>query len=153
MLGLFLASTALSVAVGAMQLLAGDAEEAPAGLGRLETWVLFLLGFGLMGAPMAMLGLGALTSLVVAVVSGCTLGAISRPLFAESPPPPSLTDAAGQEARVLLPVCGARGRVVVESLAGRLELPARSVDGAAIAVGRRVLVAFVERGVAHVLDL
>lgn len=153
MLGLFLASTALSIAVGSVRLLVCDTQDHPTPLGRLESWILFLLGFGMTGAPMVLLGVGVAATLAVAALSGATLGAVTLPLFAESPPPPSVDDVGGREARVVLPVSTSTGRVVVESLAHRIELPARSVDGVPLAIGRRVLVAFVERGVAHVLGL
>lgn len=153
MLGLFLASTALSIAVGSVRLLVCDTEDAPTPLGRLETWILFLLGFGMAGAPMALLGASTALTLLIAGASGVTLGAVTRPLFAAPLHPPSVDDVGGREGRVLLPVSTTAGRVVVESLAHRIELPARSVDGAPLAIGRRVLVAFVERGVAHVLGL
>ncbi|MCA9490554.1 MAG: hypothetical protein KC621_11550 [Myxococcales bacterium] len=153
MLGLFLASTALSIAVGSVRLLVCDTHDRPTPLGRLESWVFFLLGFGMTGAPMALLGVGTALTLGIAAASGVTLGAVTLPLFAESPPPPSVEDFGGHEGRVLLPVSTTGGRVVVQSLAHRIELPARSVDGVPLAIGRRVLIAFVERGVAHVLGL
>ncbi|MCB9697596.1 MAG: hypothetical protein H6738_12515 [Alphaproteobacteria bacterium] len=153
MLGLFLASTALSIAVGSVRLLVCDAHDHPTPLGRLESWVLFLLGFGMAGAPMILLGVGTALTLTVAAMSGVTLGAVTLPLFAESPPPPSVDDVGGREGRVVLPVSATAGRVVVDSLAHRIELPARSVDGTPLPIGRRVLIAFVERGVAHVLGL
>src|SRR6185437_6795904 len=59
----------------------------------------------------------------------------------------------GADGRVLLPIGRAGGKIVVESLAGRVELPARSWDGQPVAVGRRVMVGFVDEGVAWVVDL
>lgn len=166
MLGLFLASIAISVALTGVSLLPEDPPETsteerwldaprPAWLsgpvGSLRFWILSALGFGLAGAPLSLLGLYPLLALLVALLSGGALGRLLWPLFEQPSCDVTLAHLAGAEGRVLRAIGPRGGRIVVETALARLELPARSGDGSVIRAGRRVFVAFVEGGVACVV--
>ncbi|MEQ1502606.1 MAG: hypothetical protein ABMB14_10260 [Myxococcota bacterium] len=153
MLGLFLASLWLSAAVTCAAAFPSEPEPEGAGspLASLRFWVLFALGFGLAGLPLALLSIAPVITLATAGASGAALGRVMWPLFAEPSGETTLGGLAGEDARVLLPVGPATGKVVVVSRSVRIELPARSGDGSTIRVGQRVLVAFVRDGVAWVV--
>ena len=155
MTGLFLASLWLSAAIVGTTLISDDvARAAPkTPLQSLRFWVLCALGFGVAGMPLTMLSVGPLLSLAAAGVTGVLLGRALWPLFADSSADITLHDLAGANGRVLLPVDPEHGKIVVETRASRVELPARSGDGARLRIGQRVLVAFVKDGVAWVVGL
>lgn len=153
MLGVFLASLWLSAAVAGTTLLSDDGGDAPGvgPTGSLRFWTLCGVGFGLAGMPLTALSVAPLVTLGVAAATGAALGRLLWPLFAESTAEVSLLALSGQEGRVVLPVSRRNGKIVIQTDARRVELPARSDDGATLAVGRRVLVAFIEDGVACVI--
>lgn len=155
MLGLFLASLGLSTAV------AGTAFLSPSGpvdarathtAASLRFWVLYLALVGLIGIPLTLLQLAAPVPLAVAVGSAAVISRALSAFFHETSAEVGLGHLAGTEGRVLLPVGPSAGKVVVETMADRIELPARSLDGL-LSRGCRVLVAFVEDGVARVIPL
>ena len=163
MTGLFLASLWLSAAIVGTTLLTDDVQAdrpdprallAPGGgpIASLRFWVLVALGFGLAGVSLAVLSVGPLVSVAAAGATGALLGRVLWPVFADSSADVTLYRLAGAEGRVLLPVDPAHGKIVVQSGATRVELPARS-DGGKLTVGRRVMVAYVEDGVAYVIGV
>jgi hypothetical protein len=154
MTGLFLASLWLSAAVVGTTLLSDDVEPALAPstpFGSLRFWVLSALGFGLAGLALAVMAVGPLVSVAAAGAVGALLGRVMWPVFSDSSADVTLYRLAGEEGRVLVPVDPTHGKIVVDSGASRVELPARTGDGSRLAVGQRVLVAFVEDGVACVI--
>jgi hypothetical protein len=161
MIGLFLASLLLSLMLMGASLLPEERSledhggpqlpAVPSLIWSLRFWILCTLGFGLAGAPLALLGVGPMASLAGALVSGASLGGVLWPVFEEPTMDVTLSDLAGSEGRVLRAVRPDGGRVLIETLSTRLELPARSGDGTEIGVGRKVLVAFVDNGVACVV--
>lgn len=155
MLGLFLASLALSVTLVGATLLPGDADldAARTPLRSLRFWILALLGFGLAGLPLTMLALAPCLAVVIAAATGVALGRVLWPLFEDTSGEVTLSGLEGAEGRALLAIGPAGGKVVVQTLAARVELPARTGDGSSIPAGRRVLVAFVDNGVANVISL
>lgn len=153
MLGLYLASLALSATSAGASLLPDEIEGRPRSLWvSLRFWTLFGLGFGLVGAPLTLLAVGPLLTLGVALATGAVLGRASWPLFEESSGEITISGLCGLEGRVLVPVSAVSGKIVVQTLAHRVELPARS-DAGRLEAGARVLVAFVEDGVARVIGL
>lgn len=156
MLGLFLASVALSASLVGMSVLTGEADldiAEPGPVRSLRFWILSFLGFGLAGMPLSMLAVEPLLSLVVAAGAGAALGRVMWPLFEESSCDTSLAGLQGAEGRALVPISAGAGRIVVQTLAERFELPARSGDGSRIPVGRPVLVTHVDDGVAEVVAI
>jgi hypothetical protein len=162
MIGLFLASLLLSLMLIGASILPDERlledrggpqlPAAPSPVWSLRFWILCALGFGLAGTPLTLLGVGPMASLFGALVSGASLGGVLWPVFEEPTTDVTLSDLAGSEGRVLRVVRPNGGRVVIETLSTRLELPARSGDGTEIGVGRKVLVAFVDNGVACVIS-
>ena len=156
MLGLFIASLGLSTAVAGTTFLAPVAQ--PQGCARqaartLRFWTIYLALFGCVGAPLSLLQIAAPVPLAVALGTAALLARLMNPLFADSSADIGLGRLVGAEARVVLPVGAGGGKVVVQTLADRVELPARSDDGGRIERGARVLVAFIEDGVAAVVNL
>jgi hypothetical protein len=167
MIGLFLASLILSIMLTGASLLPDEhsleahsdartvGPQLPAISGplwSLRFWILCALGFGLAGTPLSLLEVGPVVALCGALLSGASLGSVLWPVFEEPSTDVTLSDLAGTEGRVLRVVRPTGGRIVIETLASRLELPARSGDGSVIGVGRRVFVAFIDNGVACVVS-
>ncbi|HHO53978.1 MAG TPA: hypothetical protein ENK18_24690 [Deltaproteobacteria bacterium] len=119
----------------------------------MRFWTIFLGLFGLTGAPLTLLEIAAPLPLGIALGTAGLLSRLLSPLFRETSAETSLRRFVGSEARVLLPVGARAGKVVIQTLADRIELPARSDDGRRIGQGARVLVAFIEDGVAAVVNL
>ncbi len=156
MLGLFIASFGLSTAVAGTLFLAPVAQSRRVAVdtaGTLRFWTIFLGLFGLTGAPLTLLELAAPIPAAIAVGVAGVLARCLSPLFRETSADVGLARLVGSEARVLLPVGASAGKVVIQTLADRIELPARSDDGGRIEQGARVLVAFIEDGVAAVISL
>ena len=155
-LGLFIASLGLSTAVAGTTLLgpavAGHPGAMPA-VKRLRYWTIYLAMFGLIGAPLALLELAAPLPLAVATLVSAVLSRGVSLFFQDTSAETEMGYLVGAEGRVLLPVGTQQGKVVVHTLADRVELPARSENGALIERGRRVLIAFVDHGVAGVVNL
>ena len=153
MLGLFLASLGLSTAVAGTSFLAPVASPASREGHTLRYWTLYLALFGLIGSPLALLELAAPIPIAVAGSASALMSAGLNWLFRETSAHVGLAHLAGTEGRVLLPIHQHGGKVVIQTLADRIELPARTDDGLPLEKGRRVLVAFVENGIASVVDL
>ena len=154
MLGLFLASLALSVSLVGASLLPGEVDlGATSPFRSLRFWILSLLGFGLAGLPLTMLSVVPCLTVVVAALTGLALGRVLWPIFEDASSEVTLSGLAGAEGKAVLAIGRDSGKVVIQTLACRVELPARSGDGTSIPVGRRVMVAFVEDGVARVISL
>lgn len=170
MIGLFLASLVLSIVLTGASLLPDEralqaapdpgvdpvlGPQLPALSGAmwsLRFWILCALGFGLAGTPLVLLDVGPMIALGSALVCGASLGRALWPVFEEPSTDVTLAHLAGAEGRVLKVVRSSGGRIVIQTHASRLVLPARSADGTEIGVGRRVFVAFVENGVACVVS-
>ncbi|MBX2797660.1 MAG: hypothetical protein KTR31_08335 [Myxococcales bacterium] len=120
---------------------------------RLRFWTIFLALFGFIGAPLTLLQLAVPLPLAIALGGAGVLSCVINPLFHEASAEIGLGRFVGSEGTVMLPVGAGRGRVVIHTLADRVELPARSDDGGRIERGARVLVAFIEDGVAAVVSL
>jgi hypothetical protein len=106
-----------------------------------------------LGAALSALSISG-PMLVVAAAGGAGLLArILWPWFGDATAEIGLGHLIGHEARVLLPVGHSSGKIVVQTQAQRVELSARSDDGGRIERGGRVLVAFIENGVAAVVRL
>lgn len=156
MLGLFIASFGLSTAVAGTTFLTPVAQSqgcAAAAARSLRFWTIFLGLFGITGAPLTLLEVAAPLPLGIALGTAGLLSKLLSPLFRETSADTGLGRLVGTEARVLLPVGAHAGKVVIQTLADRIELPARSDDGGRIERGARVLVAFIEDGVAAVVNL
>ena len=156
MLGIFIASLGLSTAVAGTALLApaGTAEgHAIQAAPRLRFWTLLMALFGLIGIPLTLLNLAAPVPITVAVLAAAVLARMLGLFFGETSADIGLTHLVGSEGRVLLPVDATAGKVVVETLAERVELPARTPGGSPIHRGHRVLVAGIHDGVAAVVPL
>jgi hypothetical protein len=155
-LGLFLASLALSVSLVGASLLPGEIDldaSAPTPLRSLRFWILSLLGFGLAGLPLSMLAVAPCLTVGIAALTGVALGRVLWPIFEDASGEVTLSGLVGAEGRAVLAIGPDSGKIVVQTLANRVELPARSGDGTSIPAGRRVMVAFVEEGVARVIGL
>lgn len=160
MLGLYLTSLGFSIVLVGMVVVPGEVAEPPGrrlldALGSLRFWILFMAMFGAVGAPLILLALEPLMVLAVAT-SVAALGARALwPFFQGSVTADiGLRQFVGREARVVLPAdASVRGKVVLETMAHRVELPALSADGRRLAIGDRVLVTFIRDGVASVLAL
>ncbi len=160
MLGLYLTSLGFSVVLVGMVVVPGEVVE-PCGrrlrdaIGSLRFWILVMAMFGAVGAPLALLALEPLLVLAVSA-SLAAMGARALwPFFQGSITSDiGLKQFVGREARVVLPADGGgRGKVVLETLAHRVELPALTADGSDLRRGERVLVAFIRDGVATVLAI
>ena len=156
MLGLFLASLGLATAVGGISLV--TPEGSPRGCAgeafrTVRFWTLYLACFGAIGMALTALPLSGPILLAVAVGTSATLARLMWPWFGDASADVGLGRLVGQEGRVLLPVGAVPGKIVVETQADRIELVARSDDGGRIERGCRVLVAFIEDGVAAVIRL
>jgi hypothetical protein len=154
-LGLFLASLALSVTLVGATLLPGDVDldAARTPFRSLRFWILSLLGFGLAGLPLTLLAVAPCLTVAIAGATGMALGRVLWPLFEDTSGETTLSTLEGAEGRAVLAIGPESGKVVVQTMAARVELPARTGDGSSIPAGRRVLVAFVDKGVANVISL
>ncbi len=156
MLGLFFASLGLAMAVAAISLATPDSQVpgcANRAVHTLRFWTLYLACFGAIGAAMSALALPGPLLVAVTAGTGAGLAHLLWSWFGDASADVGLGQLVGQEGRVLLPVGSVPGKIVVETRAERIELVARSDDGGRIERGRRVLVAFVEDGVAAVISL
>lgn len=155
-LGLFLASLGLSTAVaGTTMFSSDDVADGPSvrTARSLRFWTLYLGLFGLIGAPLTLLQLAAPVPVTVALGSAAILSHVLSRFFHETSAEIGVAHLAGAEARVLLPVGCGSGKIVVTTLADRVELPARCEGDHAIARGCRVVVAAIIDGVALVVPL
>jgi len=115
--------------------------------------------FGLTGTLLTLLSVPVVVTAAFAAIVGGTLGFAVARVFRHLTRDTVTADVGlrrfvGTEARVLLPVRpGGVGKIVIETLAGRVELPARTRDRRAIAPGSTVLIAHVANGEADVTAL
>jgi hypothetical protein len=125
----------------------------------MRFWTFGAASFGLAGTMASLLGLPEMLVLAVAVVSGGTLGTgaawFFRALKRDSVSGDTSFDRfAGEEAKVVVGIRGHQhGKIVVHTLAGRVEMPATTRDERPIAAGSTVIVASVHNGVADVSRL
>jgi len=125
----------------------------------MRFWSFGTATFGLTGTLLVLSSVPEAATAVMASVMGMGIGIGAARFFralkkdtvtAET----SLKSYAGEDARVLLPIRpGGTGKIVIESLAGRVEMPATSRDGKIIDRGATVIVASVRDGVADVSAL
>lgn len=136
---------------------AGDAVWAP--LLSMRFWTFAALTFGLTGTLLTLLAVGQVLTAILSSLVGLTIGVGAAWMFRqlktdEVSAQTSLHRLAGEDARVLLPIRpGQHGKIVVDALAGRIELPATSQDARTIEAGATVIVASVRHGVADVSAL
>jgi len=125
----------------------------------LRFWTFGLASFGLTGVLLSLLMVADVPTLVSAVVAGGGIGTGAAWFFQRIK-----TDSvsgetgyeryAGEEAKVVLPVRpGAMGKIVVQTLVGRVEMLATTRDANPIERGDKVLIAHVRNGVADVSRL
>lgn len=125
----------------------------------LRFWTFGLASFGLTGLLLSFLSVGQVSTLVAAVVAGGGIGTAAAWFFRQIKSDSvsgeiGFERLAGEEARVLLTVRpGSRGKIVVQSASGRIEMMATTRDEKPIERGARVLIAQVRDGVADVSRL
>jgi hypothetical protein len=125
----------------------------------LRFWTFFAAAFGLTGLLLSAVGLGALASFAVALPNAIGLATAVAWFFRtvrqeEVSGDTDLAYLTHQEARVLLPIRpGELGKIAIQTMAGRVELPARTRDARPIEPGAWVLIASVEGGTAEVTRL
>jgi hypothetical protein len=128
-------------------------------LASMRFWTFLVAGFGLTGAGLtaggAPWGLALAVALLVGIGGGWGAAAFFRRLLHDRVSgETSLGGLVGREAQVALPVRPlARGRILVTTGAGVVELSATTRDGAEIPRGATVLIADVRDGVADVTAL
>jgi len=125
----------------------------------MRFWSFGAMTFGLTGTLMLLSGVPEWTTGMLAGLVGMGIGVGAARFFralkkdtvtAET----SLRSYTGEEARVLLPIRqGGTGKIVIETMAGRVEMPATSRDTEIIPRGAKVIVAEVRDGTADVSAL
>jgi len=125
----------------------------------MRFWTFFTALFGLAGTLLTLLSVPTLITVLAAVLIGGTLGTgvaygfrvlKKQQISGET----SLARYVGEEARVLIPIRpGARGKIVIEAMAGRVEIMASTRDAETIPIGSTVIIANFEDGVADVTSL
>lgn len=128
--------------------------------GSLRFWTFLMLTFGLTGALLQLAGLPPVLVAAVAAIAGSSVGWSAFHLFRwlareQVSGAVGLHGYVDQEGRVLLPVRpGAVGKIVIESMSGRVELTAVTGDPAPIEAGATVLVVGIDaEGRAEVTSL
>lgn len=125
----------------------------------LRFWTFGMAAFGLAGALLTLLSVPDVLTALTAVVGGLGIGTVAafffKALKKDSVSGDTQLDRfAGEEARVVVAVRpGQPGKIVVQTLAGRVEMMATTRDAQAIDVGSAVIVAEVRGGVADVSRL
>jgi hypothetical protein len=125
----------------------------------MRFWTFGAATFGLAGTMLSLLGLPELLVLAVAVGSGGALGTGAAWFFRALKRDQVSGDTSfdrfeGEEARVVVGIRGNQfGKIVVHTLAGRVEMPATTRDERPIVAGSTVIVASVRHGVADVSRL
>jgi hypothetical protein len=138
-----------------------DADHAPAWLTLLSMrfWTYTIGSFGTIGLVLSLFDILPLLGAAVASVSALAIGATIASLFRwfareQVTAEVGVGHLVGQEARVMIPIRpGGTGKISIQTLAGREELPATSRDGKTLDPGQMVLVAHIEAGVADVTAL
>lgn len=138
-----------------------DTDHAPAWLTLLSLrfWTYTVGSFGAIGLVLSLFDIlpivGALVASVAAIAIGVTIASLFRWFAREQVTADiGLGQLVGQEARVMIPIRpGGTGKIAIQTLAGREELPATSRDGKILEPGQLVLVAHIDAGVADVTAL
>ena len=150
----------------------GDAVFGPDGLGEdlgasnlwlpftsMRFYTFFTFAFGLGGTIMSLFGVPWILTLAISFVVGFALGWLAawsfRKLYRDTVTGDvGVQRFVGQEARVLLPVrAERRGKIVLDSPMGQIELPAETGDKQSFSPGDRVLVAHIDGGVANITSI
>ena len=169
MIGLFIASLVFGLVLMAVSFFGGHHGDAHVGHDHdsakpehqlpflsLRFWTYASFAFGATGIALMAIGLGSLLALGIASPFAASIGfgafAIFRWLNSTVVSGETgLRPMIGMEARVILPIRpGAVGKIAIETLAGRVELRAKTFDASVIEPGRKVLVANIDGDVADV---
>jgi hypothetical protein len=125
----------------------------------MRFWTFFLATFGLTGTLMTLLAVPALITGLLSLAVGMALG-IGAAWFFRQLKRDTVTGETrlsrfeGEEARALLTIRpGQQGKIVVDTMAGRVEMPATTRDPKPIERGQTVIIARVRDGVADVSKL
>ena len=127
--------------------------------GSLRFWTFLVESFGLAGAMLTCAGIPTAATLGVSLAIGTAMGWMAFTFFRwlareEVSGNTALTDYTDSEARVLVRIpVGGKGKIAIETSAGRVELLAVSMDGQEIARNAQVLVIGVKEGLAEVTAL
>jgi hypothetical protein len=125
----------------------------------LRFWTFALASFGFLGAGLRVIGVGEPVAGLVAASVGGVLGYVAAAIFwrlsrSEVGVATTLGQLRGTEAEVVLPIrVGAVGKIGLKVSGQYTELPARTNDGADLALRERVLVVSVHEGVATVTSV
>lgn len=125
----------------------------------MRFYTFFMFAFGLGGTIMSMFDVPWLATLSISFVFAFLLGWLAawgfRQLYRDTVTGDvGVQRFVGQEARVLLPIrAQKRGKIVLDSPMGQIELPAETNDDQAFAPGSRVLVAHIDHGIANVTSI
>lgn len=125
----------------------------------MRFYTFFTFAFGLGGTLMSMFGVPWLATLSISSVFAFLLGWLAawgfRQLYRDTVTGDvGVQRFVGQEARVLLPIrAQKRGKIVLDSPMGQIELPAETNDDQSFPPGSRVLVAHIDHGIANVTSI
>jgi len=125
----------------------------------MRFYTFFTFSFGLGGTIMWMFGVPWLATLGISFFFAVLLGWLAawsfRKLYSDTVTGDvGVQRFVGQEARVLLPIrTQKRGKIVLESPMGQIELPAETNDDQTFEPGSRVLVAHIDHGIANVTSI
>ena len=125
----------------------------------MRFYTFFTFAFGLGGTIMTWFGVPSILTLGISAVVGFVLGWLAawsfRKLYRDTVTGDvGVQRFVGQEARVLLPVrLERRGKIVLDSPMGQIELPAETGDDRSFSPGDRVLVAHIDEGVANITSI
>ena len=127
----------------------------------VSSYAMFLAFFGGVGAVSTWVGVGTITSLILAVVLGITAGAFNAALFGllrSSSSDSSLSDRQleGRVATVSVPIePGKRGRVWLDTGVERVQITAGSADSdqAQFGLGEKVIIIEMQSGIANVVAI
>jgi hypothetical protein len=125
----------------------------------MRFWTFFAASFGLTGLLLTLLGVPTLLTALIALPNGAAIGTGAAWFFKRLKGGQVTADVGlerfvGSEAKVLLPIRpGDTGKIMIATMAGRFEMPARSRDAGTLEPGARVLVAHVDNGIADVTSL
>lgn len=125
----------------------------------LRFWTFFLASMGLTGTLLTLTGFAEPLIGLVSIPFGVAVGWSTTQLFRKMrtdqvTATTSLSSYAGLEAKVMVPVRpGEAGKIAVKTMAGRIEMLAKSGDGKVLEAGTTVLITSVVEGVADVTDI
>jgi hypothetical protein len=125
----------------------------------LRFWIFFLASFGLTGTLLSLVGFQEPLVGLISTPFGAAIGWGAAQVFRQIrtdqvTATTNLSTYAGLEAKVMVPVRpGDLGKISVSTLAGRVEMPAKSRDGTVLEAGATVLIASVVDGTADVTGI